>query len=75
LIQEAKVTLMTSSYINHLKRLRGSNKNGRLAFEITVILIVKVILSWAIWALFFSHPVAKDSRQAAVTKIILNKTQ
>ncbi|MDO9281738.1 MAG: hypothetical protein Q7T88_05095 [Methylotenera sp.] len=66
---------MTSSYINHIKRLRSDSKNGRLALEITVILIVKVILLWAIWTLFFSHPVAKDSRQAAVTKIILNKTQ
>ncbi len=66
---------MTSSYINHLKRLKGGNKNGRLAFEITVILVVKVILLWTIWALFFSNPVAKDSRQAAVTKLILNKTQ
>ncbi len=66
---------MISSYTHHLRRLRDSNKNGRLAFEITVILIVKVILLWTIWALFFSNPVAKDSRQAAVTKIILNQTQ
>jgi type IV pilus assembly protein PilC len=34
---------MTSSYINHIKRLRSDSKNGRLALEITIILIVKVI--------------------------------
>lgn len=66
---------MTSTYINHLKQLRLSNKQGRLALEITIILIVKVFLLWGIWALFFSHPVAKQDRQTAVTRIILNKTQ
>jgi hypothetical protein len=66
---------MTLTYINHLRQLRHNNKHGQLALEITIILIVKVILLWAIWALFFSHPVAKDDRQSAVTRIILNKTQ
>ncbi len=63
-----------SKYFEHLRQLKDSNKSGRLTFEITMILIVKVMLLWLIWAMFFSHPVAKEARQSAVTRLILNKT-
>jgi len=66
---------MTSFFTNHFRQLKLHDKRGQLALEITLILIIKVILLWTIWALFFSNPVAKDVRQVAVTKIILNKTQ
>jgi len=63
-----------SKYFEHLRQLKDSNKSGRLTFEITMILIVKVMLLWLIWAMFFSHPVVKEARQSAVTRLILNKT-
>ncbi len=63
-----------SKYFKHLQQLKGANKSRRLAIEITIILIVKVILLWLIWAIFFSHPIAKEARQSEVTRIILNQT-
>jgi len=65
---------MISKYFDHLRQLKGANKSGRLAIEISIILIVKVILLWLIWGMFFSHPIAKEARQSAVTRLILNKT-
>lgn len=65
---------MISKYFDHLRQLKGANKSGRLAIEISIILIVKVMLLWLIWAMFFSHPIAKEARQSAVTRLILNKT-
>lgn len=65
---------MISKYFEHLRQLKGANKSGRLAIEITIILIVKVILLWLIWAMYFSHPIAKEARQSEVTRLILNKT-
>jgi hypothetical protein len=59
-------------YINHLKRLKASRKPGRLAFEISLILAIKILLLWLLWVLCFSHPIAKDARQLAVTRMILN---
>ncbi|HSH72067.1 MAG TPA: hypothetical protein VK974_03320 [Methylophilaceae bacterium] len=58
--------------VNHLKKLKSAKKFGRLALEITVVLIFKTLLLWLIWALFFSHAVPKDARQSAVTRMILN---
>jgi hypothetical protein len=63
-----------SNYFEHLRQLRGANKSGRLVIEITIILIVKVLLLWLIWAMFFSHPIPKQARQSEVTRIILNQT-
>lgn len=57
----------------HLKDLKAAGKFGRLATEITLVLLIKVFLLWLIWAMFFSHPLTKDARQAAVIRIILNK--
>lgn len=65
---------MISKYFDHLRQLKGANKSWRLAIEISIILIVKVMLLWLIWAMFFSHPIAKEARQSAVTRLILNKT-
>ena len=65
---------MVSTYINYLRRLKETDKFGRLAVEITIILVIKVILLWLLWAMFFAHPIAKDARQSAVTRIILNQS-
>jgi hypothetical protein len=63
---------MITWYFNHLRRLKAFDKFGRLAFEITIILIVKIVLLWLLWTLCFSHPIAKDARQLAVTRMILS---
>jgi hypothetical protein len=63
---------MINRYFDHLKRLRESSNSGRLAIEITAILVIKFMLLWLLWALCFSHPIAKDARQLAVTRMILN---
>lgn len=65
---------MVSTYINYLRRLKETDNFGRLAVEITIILVIKVILLWLLWAMFFAHPIAKDARQLAVTRIILNQS-
>jgi hypothetical protein len=62
-----------SKYFEHLRQLKGANRPGRLAIEITLILIIKVMLLWLIWVMFFSHPIAKEARQSEVTRIILNQ--
>jgi len=59
-------------YFDHLKRLKDSRKSGRLAIEISIVLVIKIILLWLLWALCFSHPIAKDARQLAVTRMIFN---
>ncbi|MES2013094.1 MAG: cytochrome oxidase putative small subunit CydP [Pseudomonadota bacterium] len=63
---------MINRYFNHLKQLKDAKKSSRLAIEITVILTVKIILLWLLWAAYFSQPIAKDARQLAVTRMILN---
>jgi hypothetical protein len=63
---------MFTWYFDHLKRLKASRKSGRLAIEISIILVIKIFLLWLLWALCFSHPIAKDARQLAVTRMILN---
>jgi len=63
---------MITRYFNHLKQLKDARKSNQLAIEITVILVVKVILLWLLWVVYFSQPIAKDARQLAVTRMILN---
>jgi len=65
--------LITRS-LKHLKDLKAAGKFGQLATEITFVLLIKVFLLWLIWAMFFSHPLAKDARQVAVTRMLLNKS-
>ena len=65
---------MISWYLEHLKLLKESRKSGRLAIEISLILVIKIFLLWLLWALCFSHPIAKDARQLAVTRAILNQS-
>jgi multidrug resistance efflux pump len=43
--------------------------------EIIIILIVKILLLWLIWATFFSHPLTEDARQNAATRMILNHSK
>jgi hypothetical protein len=63
---------MITRYFDHFKRLKESRKSGRLALELSIILIIKILLLCLLWALCFSHPIAKDARQLAVTRMILN---
>ena len=63
---------MITRYFHHLKRLKNSSKSGRLAVEISIILVIKIILLWLLWEACFSHPIAKDARQSAVTRMILS---
>ncbi|MGZ8252531.1 MAG: cytochrome oxidase putative small subunit CydP [Methylophilaceae bacterium] len=60
-------------YLARLRNLRATGRFGRLAIEITVILILKMLLLWLLWAICFSNPVPKESRQTAVTNLILNR--
>jgi hypothetical protein len=63
---------MIPRYFDHFKRLKKSRKSRQLAIEIVIILAAKVMLLWLLWVLFFSHPIAKDTRQSAVTRMLLN---
>ena len=56
----------------HLRTRIKAGKYGWLAIEITIALIIKVSLLYLIWAICFAHPIAKDARQSAVTRMILN---
>jgi hypothetical protein len=66
---------MITWYVDHLKRLKDTRKSGRLAIEISIVLIIKIILLWLLWVLCFSHPITKDARQLAVTRMILNHSK
>ncbi|MGB4813123.1 MAG: cytochrome oxidase putative small subunit CydP [Methylophilaceae bacterium] len=63
---------MVTWYFNRIKHLKQKQKNGRLVVEVTIIIVVKIALLWLLWALCFSHPIAKDARQLAVTRMILS---
>jgi hypothetical protein len=65
---------MLTWYFDHLKRLKEARKSGQFAIEITIILVIKIILLWLLWVLCFSHPIAKDARQLAVTRMMLNQS-
>ena len=41
-------------------------RRSRLAIEITVALVVKVVLIYAIWSAFFSDPVSKKMTKATI---------
>jgi len=41
--------------------------------EITVVLAVKLLLLYAIWALWFDQPMPRQDRAANTARIILNK--
>jgi hypothetical protein len=49
------------------------DKPRSLKREIAVILVIKVILLYGIWALWFDQPVPKEQRLEKTTRIILNK--
>ena len=65
--------MLITRCLKHLKDLKTAGKFGRLTTEITLVLLIKVFLLGLIWAMFFSHPLAKDARQQAVTRMLLNK--
>jgi hypothetical protein len=48
-------------------------KSRSLKREIAVILIIKVIVLYGIWALWFDQPMPKEQRLEKTTRIILNK--
>ena len=49
------------------------DKSRSLKREIAVILILKVIVLYGIWALWFDQPMPKEQRLEKTTRIILNK--
>lgn len=67
--------MMKNRWISHLSSLKVNRQYSRLAIEITVILIAKVFLLYLLWWVCFSHPIAKQDRQAAVTRIIMNTSK
>jgi hypothetical protein len=44
-----------------------------LKWEIILILIAKVVLLYAIWALWFDQPMPREHRAENVSRVILNK--
>lgn len=44
-----------------------------LKWEITLVIIIKVMLLYAIWALCFDQPMPREDRAGNVTRVILNK--
>ena len=44
-----------------------------LKWEITLVLIAKVVLLYTIWALWFDQPMPREDRAGNVTRVILNK--
>jgi len=63
---------MMKQLYSRMTRLKKDQKYGRLALEISLILIIKIMLLWLLWALCFSNPIPKDDRESAVTRMILN---
>jgi hypothetical protein len=64
---------MITWYFNRIKLFKKNHKYSQLTIEITLIIIVKVALLWFLWLQCFSHPISKDARQLAVTRVILNQ--
>jgi len=60
---------------NIFLKLNNFFQSKGLAFEIGVILIFKILILWGIWWAFFSHPIAKESRQQAVTQTLLTPSK
>ncbi|MDX9952019.1 MAG: hypothetical protein RBS75_07965 [Methylophilaceae bacterium] len=44
-----------------------------LKWEITLALIIKVMLLYVLWALFFDQPMPREDRGENTSRIILNK--
>ncbi len=43
-----------------------------LSLEITIALVLKGLLLYLLWALWFAHPLSPEERAASVTRSILN---
>jgi hypothetical protein len=41
--------------------------------EIALILVLKVILLFTLWSLWFDHPMPRDQRAANTARLILNR--
>jgi hypothetical protein len=54
--------------------LKNFRNRPNLKREITLILIFKAIAIYAIWALFFSHPLDKQLTPAKVSAHLLGET-
>jgi hypothetical protein len=67
--------MMKNRWISHLSSLKAHRRYSRLAIEITVILLTKVVLLYLLWWACFSHPIAKQDRQQAVTRIIMSTSK
>ena len=60
---------------NVFLKLRSFICSRELSIEIGLILIFKIFLLWAIWWVCFSHPISKETRQQAVTQILLTPSK
>jgi hypothetical protein len=47
-------------------------RRSRLAVEITVALLVKFLLLYALWAAWFAHPQSRDLDGASVSAVLLS---
>jgi hypothetical protein len=56
---------------NAFLKLSSFIRSRGLGFEICLIIALKIFLLWAIWWACFSHPISKETRQQAVTQILL----
>ncbi|BCM24283.1 hypothetical protein [Methyloradius palustris] len=42
-------------------------------WEIIAILLIKLIMLYGVWTLFFAHPLSKSERLENLSRVILNK--
>jgi hypothetical protein len=54
-----------------LKQLR-KKLQWSLAREITCVVIIKMLLLYGVWSLWFNHPIPKNERANATAQIILS---
>lgn len=57
-----------------MHKLTSSQRRPRsLKREIVLILILKLVLLFAIWSLWFDQPMPRDQRAANTARLILNR--
>lgn len=56
-----------------LKLTTSQRRPRSLKGEIVLILVLKVILLFTLWSLWFDHPMPRDQRAENTARIILNR--
>ena len=67
--------LILRDLLSRFSQLKSANCREQLRVEIAIIVVIKIVLLWLIWWLCFSHPVSKETRQQAVTQILLTPSK